>query len=233
MKRKIYLASSWRNQYQPSVLEALRDAGHETYDFRNPGPGEHGFQWDEVDPNWLAWDPETFRDALAHPISQHGFTNDYGAMQWADTGVLLLPSGRSAHFEAGYFNGAGKPLYILLLELPEPELMYLMAGHERICLSVKELLDKLAEDATPFRPDWVVAPGETIKDLLDEQNLTPRLFAKMVGLSEADATALLAGELPLTDELSERLGTVFGIPVTFWRNLERTYRAGPRPVAAS
>ncbi len=32
----IYLASSWRNDLQPEVLLALRDAGHAVYDFRNP-----------------------------------------------------------------------------------------------------------------------------------------------------------------------------------------------------
>lgn len=143
---KIYLASSWRNRYQPLVLAALREAGHSVYDFRNPAPGDDGFQWSEVDPEWLAWEPETFRTALDHPVSRHGFANDYGAMQWADTGVLLLPSGRSAHIEAGYFNGAKKPLYILLMELPEPELMYLMAT--RICLDVNELLTALAEVAS-------------------------------------------------------------------------------------
>ena len=29
---KIYLASSWRNQHQPEVLQALRAAGHEVYE---------------------------------------------------------------------------------------------------------------------------------------------------------------------------------------------------------
>lgn len=33
---KIYVASSWRNTYYPSVVSALRDAGHDVYDFRNP-----------------------------------------------------------------------------------------------------------------------------------------------------------------------------------------------------
>ena len=36
MKRKIYVASSWRNEYYPEVVEKLREAGHEVYDFRNP-----------------------------------------------------------------------------------------------------------------------------------------------------------------------------------------------------
>jgi nucleoside 2-deoxyribosyltransferase len=139
--RRIYVASSWRNEHQQDVVKALRQAGHDVYDFRNPGPGEHGFQWSEIDPAWHGWNCDTYREALTHPISQHGFANDYGAMQRADTGVLVLPSGRSAHIEAGYFNGAGKQLYILLLEDQEPELMYLMAT--RICLGIVELLDAL------------------------------------------------------------------------------------------
>ena len=36
MKRKIYVASSWRNEYYPEVVAKLREAGHEVYDFRNP-----------------------------------------------------------------------------------------------------------------------------------------------------------------------------------------------------
>lgn len=33
---RIYVASSWRNKYQPEVVAALRKAGHKVYDFRNP-----------------------------------------------------------------------------------------------------------------------------------------------------------------------------------------------------
>lgn len=41
---KIYVASSWRNPYQPTVVEKLRECGHEVYDFRNP-PKRKGFAW--------------------------------------------------------------------------------------------------------------------------------------------------------------------------------------------
>lgn len=57
--------------------------------------------------------------------------------------------GRSAHLEAGYFVGAGKPLFILILEKCEPELMYKMAT--AICLTFGELAGRLARypDETP------------------------------------------------------------------------------------
>lgn len=138
--RKIYLASSWRNLNQPLVLEILREAGHEVYDFRHPAEGNNGFHWSEIDRRWQAWSPAQFLAALTHPVAKNGFQYDWQAMQWADTGVLLLPCGRSAHLEAGYFVGAGKPLYILLSD-GEPELMYKMATG--ICLTISELVNRL------------------------------------------------------------------------------------------
>lgn len=55
---KIYVASSWRNKYQPEVVAALRKAGHEVYDFRNPKDNPGGFHWADVEKNWQDWQPE-------------------------------------------------------------------------------------------------------------------------------------------------------------------------------
>ena len=129
MSRRIYVASSWRNLYQQAAVQMLRELGHDVYDFRNPRPGDHGFAWSELDPEWLGWNPAGFRELLDHPIAVAGFASDFDAMAWADTFVLLLPCGRSAHLEAGWAICAGKPTAILLAEDGfEPELMYRMAG---------------------------------------------------------------------------------------------------------
>lgn len=137
MHRRIYVASSWRNLYQQNVVAHLRDCGHEVYDFRNPRPGDHGFHWSDIDRAWQDWTPQEYRAALEHPIAVEGFGSDFDAMRAADTCVLVLPCGRSAHLEAGYFVGAGKDLYILQIDAHEPELMYRMAT--AICLSIHEL----------------------------------------------------------------------------------------------
>lgn len=132
---KVYLASSWRNKQQPAAVDYLRSAGHEVYDFRHPAPDNEGFHWSEIDERWQAWGPEEFRNALTHPIAKSGFDRDWRAMQWADAGMLLLPCGRSAHLEAGYFIGASKPLVVVLgLQPCEPELMYKAAS--LVCLTV-------------------------------------------------------------------------------------------------
>lgn len=125
---RLYVASSWRNTIYPEVVKALREDGHDVYDFRNPKPGNAGFSWREVDPNWKNWTPFEFVEGLNHPAAVTGFTLDFDAMKWAEAGVLVLPSGRSAHLEAGYFIGKGKPLWILVPEKMEPELMYGMAS---------------------------------------------------------------------------------------------------------
>lgn len=129
--RRIYVASSWRNAHQPAIVLALREAGHEVYDFRNPAPGNQGFAWSAIDPDWLGWDPATFAHLVQeHPAAAAGFSFDKAALDWADTCVLLLPCGRSAHLEAGYAAGQGKRvIWWLHSDRFEPELMYLL-GHD-------------------------------------------------------------------------------------------------------
>jgi hypothetical protein len=137
--RRIYVASSWRNRYQQGVVAYLRALGHEVYDFQhptenydNPNGLARGFHWSEIDPDWQQWTPEQYRGyLLTHPLAAQGYASDAEAMEWADTCVLVLPSGRSAHLEAGYFAGhPNKSLHILLQPDREgftPDLMYLMA----------------------------------------------------------------------------------------------------------
>ena len=130
LTRRIYVASSWRNVNQPGTVRMLRDLGHEVYDFRNPAPDNSGFAWSEIDPDWIGWSSRAFRGLLNHPVAVSGFGLDFDAMQWADTFVLDLPCGRSAHLEAGWAIGQGIPTAILLRDEGfEPELMYRMAAH--------------------------------------------------------------------------------------------------------
>lgn len=138
--KRIYVASSWRNSYQPSIVQLLRDAGHEVYDFRNPAPGNNGFGWSQIDPRWQEWTPSAFRGALQHPVARKGFGHDYEAMAWAEEFCLVLPCGRSAHLEAGWAAGSRRRLSIYMPEQVEPELMYLTGGDRtRICLTADEL----------------------------------------------------------------------------------------------
>ncbi|KQZ81890.1 hypothetical protein ASD64_09040 [Mesorhizobium sp. Root157] len=138
---RIYLASSWRNPHQPWIVDLLRQAGHHVYDFRNP-PHSTGFKWDDIGLQ-VPCTAEEYRSALlSHPRAAQGFNADFSAMRWADTGLLVLPSGRSAHLELGWMAGAGKRTLILTQDNEEPELMALLA--DQICISPEEVLAALA-----------------------------------------------------------------------------------------
>jgi nucleoside 2-deoxyribosyltransferase len=138
---RIYVASSWRNPRQQEVVRALREAGQDAYDFRHPAPGNNGFHWSEIDPAWKNWGPQQFREGLLHPTARKGFRQDYDAMRAADACVLVLPAGRSAHLEAGWFTGCGVPVWVLLAPGEEPELMYALAA--RLVCDVRELVNEV------------------------------------------------------------------------------------------
>ena len=122
---RIYVASSWRNLLQPAIVTMLRKCGHEVYDFRNPKPGDSGFSWSEISPDWKNWTPQQYRGALKHRIAKDGFKSDIDALNACEACVLVLPSGRSASWEFGYSIGQGKTGAVVMFEQCEPELMYL------------------------------------------------------------------------------------------------------------
>lgn len=121
---KIYVASSWRNAYYPEVVTKLIEAGHEVYDFRNPPHGQGGFKWQNLDPDFDKWGVKEYKKGLRHPSSELQFKSDLDALNWADTCILVLPCGRSAHTEAGWMKGSGKTTIVYIPVMQEPELMY-------------------------------------------------------------------------------------------------------------
>jgi len=142
-KHKIYVASSWRNEFYEDVVVALRRAGHNVYDFRNPPSGDEGFKWSKVSEDYMEWSPQEYRQQLTHPKAVRQFQNDIEAMESCDTCVLVLPCGRSAHTEAGWFAGKGKRVLVLIPIRQEPELMYkLFSG---VCCSIEEVVRALDE----------------------------------------------------------------------------------------
>lgn len=124
MNLRIYVASSWRNEYFPEVVKKLRECGFDVYDFRNPPSGDEGFHWQNISENCFDWTPREYINNLTHPLAERQFKNDIEAMQSCDACVLLLPCGRSAHTEAGWFAGHCKKVVAYIPCKQEPELMY-------------------------------------------------------------------------------------------------------------
>jgi hypothetical protein len=144
---KIYVASSWRNEYQPVAVTRLRQAGHDVYDFKDAD----GFHWSEIDPNWKRWTIPEYLTALTHPYAQRGFKRDMDALIASEICVYVLPCGRSASLEAGYAIGSGKPTAVWAPEIPEPDLMVKMA----------ELITGQLEDIVTWIGYHAQFPGKT------------------------------------------------------------------------
>lgn len=119
---KIYIASSWKNAEQVRECQAYLEAvGHKADAFCNDTQGRYVFSYTEIG-NVDQLNAVTF---LADPRSRRAFQEDKKWLDWADAVVLLLPCGRSAHLEAGYAVGQGKPLIIHGgFEMGEFDVMY-------------------------------------------------------------------------------------------------------------
>jgi len=120
---RIYVASSWRNNYQPSVVTNLRADGHDVYDFKD----SDGFRWSEIDGDWLKWSPSSYIKNLTHPLARRGFNRDMLALTSCELCVAVMPFGVSSALESGYAKGSGKPVIVYVPELREPDLMIKMA----------------------------------------------------------------------------------------------------------
>lgn len=203
---KIYVASSWRNEFQPRVVTFLLQDGHavitsvlaeEVYDYRNPEPDNNGFSWDQIEPGWREWSPVQYRNALANPVAVRGFGLDLKAMLWADACVLVLPSGTDSHIEAGWFVGQGKPVLCLLEHRNgEQGLMRSLFGLNNLCVSYKELDRRLKsievelDDAA-----WVEMPDE------DQRSELMRLIEQLKPCSQCGGAGLVFNTL-LSDPFS-------------------------------
>lgn len=71
---------------------------------------------------------------------------------------------------------------------------------------------------------YVVAPGETILDLLEANCMTQLDLASKTGMNKKTVNEIIKGKAPITVSLALKLEYVFGVPASFWNNLESNYK---------
>jgi HTH-type transcriptional regulator/antitoxin HigA len=76
----------------------------------------------------------------------------------------------------------------------------------------------------PFRPDYAIPPGETLRDLIAEQSVSQAELAARAGLSTKHVNQILQGVAPITLETAIVLERVTGMPASFWNRREADYR---------
>lgn len=68
-----------------------------------------------------------------------------------------------------------------------------------------------------------IHPGEFLREILDDLNMTQAAFAAALGVSPMRVSHVLRGERPVTAELALRLGRALGQSPQYWLNLQTTY----------
>ena len=75
-----------------------------------------------------------------------------------------------------------------------------------------------------FQPDWISAPGDTIRDLLQERNLSSDWLVGALERPPEVVDGLLSGQAAITMPLAQKLGEVLGASTDFWIRRDSMYR---------
>lgn len=111
----LYLTGSLRNPRVPEIANRLRGVGHQVFD-------DWYASGNEADEKWQAYEQQrgrTYEEALNGLAADHVCEYDFKHLALADSIVLILPAGKSAHIEYGWALGCHKPAYIYFDQLPE------------------------------------------------------------------------------------------------------------------
>jgi HTH-type transcriptional regulator / antitoxin HigA len=81
-----------------------------------------------------------------------------------------------------------------------------------------------ARKAYPYDPDYAVAPGETLLEVMESSGMTQKEFAVRTGLTVQSLNRIFRGEQPISFDTAARLELVTGTPARLWNNLETNYR---------
>lgn len=81
-----------------------------------------------------------------------------------------------------------------------------------------------AQKKYEFEPDYAVAPGATLQELMESLEMTQKELATRTGLTEQSLTRIIKGDQPISYETANRLELVTQVPARLWNNLEAQYR---------
>lgn len=82
----------------------------------------------------------------------------------------------------------------------------------------------MAEKFPHFRPDYVIHPGETLAEALEERNMTQSELAQRMSRPKKTINEIINGKASITEETAIQLEKVLGVPAYFWLNLQTLYR---------
>lgn len=71
---------------------------------------------------------------------------------------------------------------------------------------------------------YISPPGATLRNLLDEREISQGKLAANTGLDAETITGIIAGVTPITSATALTLEKALGAPATFWMQREANYQ---------
>ena len=82
----------------------------------------------------------------------------------------------------------------------------------------------MAEKTTGYYREFIIPPGETLKEILDDRGMTQKDLAARTGFSEKQISQIIKDGKAITHKFAKRLEYALSIDASFWDNLESLYR---------
>jgi len=81
----------------------------------------------------------------------------------------------------------------------------------------------MAEKIDGLSREFIIHPGETLKEILEDRNMSQRELAIRTGVKEAHVSKLVNCLKPISVSFAKKLEYAFGVDASFWINLQANY----------
>lgn len=77
-----------------------------------------------------------------------------------------------------------------------------------------------------WEPDWVVHPGETLREMLEERRWLQSQLATLCGVTEKHISRVITGQSGIGVDFALRLERVLGVNARVWMRMQVDYDVG-------
>jgi len=91
----------------------------------------------------------------------------------------------------------------------------------------------MATQPLKYEPDYAVAPGATLKEMLEEKGISQIELSVRAELDKKTINQIVNGVAPITYDTAEKFELVLGVPARFWNQRELEYREALARIAAT
>ena len=81
----------------------------------------------------------------------------------------------------------------------------------------------MAENMKGLSRDFIIHPGETLKEMLEDREMTQRELAIRTDVKEPHISGIVNCQKPISVSFAKKLGYALGVDASFWINLQANY----------